>query len=271
MPRNWACVKLNGMLFWKLLAVPIRSQLQYPASFLMLSMSYFFGTFIDILGIWVLFDRFKMVQGWTLFEVGLIYGIVQIGFAFAEAFARGFDTFSQMIKQGEFDRVLLRPMSSLFQMAVRDVQVMRIGRFLQGLIVLIWSAHELSFTLFSIQSLIIFFSVLGAASLFYGLFIMQATISFWTIEALELMNIATYGGLQAGQYPMSVYNQLYRLIFTFLIPLACIAYYPIAALLQHEVIPFWLGVIAPAAGIVFLFLACQFWRFGVRRYCSTGS
>lgn len=251
--------------------VSLRSQMQYPASFLMLATAHFVSTFVDILGVWVLFDRFNMVQGWTLFEVGLVYGVIQMGFALAEGFARGFDTFSQIVKYGDFDRVLLRPISPLFQMAVREVQALRVGRFLQGLIILVWSISQLSLSFFSIHLVVIVFSILGCASLFYGLFVIQATLSFWVIETLELMNITTYGGLQLGQYPMSIYAKSFRLIFTLLIPIACVAYYPIASLLQHENIPFWLGMLSPLAGIVFLFLACQFWRYGVRYYSSTGS
>ena len=161
-------------LFCKLISVSIRSQMQYPSSFLMLSVAYFVGTFIDILGIWVLFDRFQMVKGWTLYEVGIIYGIIHMGFSIAETFARGFDTFGQMIKQGDFDRLLLRPISPLMQVAAREIHIMRIGRFLQGLIVLIWSAAHLSFSLFSIHALVIFFSILSTASLFYGLLIIQS-------------------------------------------------------------------------------------------------
>lgn len=257
------------MLFSKLLSTSLRSQMQYRASFLMLSISHFLGTFVDILGIWVLFDRFKLVQGWTFPEVGLIYGVMNIGFALAEMFSRGFDTFSQIIKYGEFDRILLRPLSPLFQVAMRDVHAMRIGRFSQGLVVLISSFIYLSLS--PLALFLIFFSILGAAALFYGLFVIQATISFWTVEALEIMNVATYGGLQTGQYPITIYEKPFQLIFTLLIPIACVGYYPIASLLQHEQIPLWLGSLFPLAGALFLFLACQFWHFGVRHYHSTGS
>ncbi len=243
--------------------------MQYRASFLMLSIGHFLGTFVDILGIWVLFDRFKIVNHWTFPEVGLIYGIMNVGFALAEAFSRGFDTFPQIIKYGEFDRLLLRPLSSLFQVAVREVHAMRIGRLLQGLVVLIGSFLYLSLS--PLALLLIFFSILGAACLFYGLFVIQATLSFWTIEAIELMNVATYGGLQTGQYPISIYAKPFRLIFTLLIPIACVAYYPVASLLQREAIPLWLGALFPTAGPLFLYLTCQFWRFGVRHYRSTGS
>jgi ABC-2 type transport system permease protein len=245
--------------------------MQYPASFIMLSLGHFFATLIDIVGIWVLFDRFQIVKGWRLPEVGLIYGIVQIGFALSEAFARGFDTFSQLIKYGDFDRFLLRPHNTLFQMAFREMQMMRIGRFLQGLIILIWSSSYLPFSLLSLHSFIIFLSILGTAALFYGLFIIQAALSFWTIETLELMNITTYGGVMTGQYPMSIYNQYLRFIFTLFIPIGCVVYYPIATLLVHESLPIWLSSILPFSGFLFLFLACQFWHFGVRHYCSTGN
>ncbi len=258
-------------MLWKLVAVSIRSQMQYPASFLMVGAAFFLGTFIDIVGIWVLFDRFQMVKGWTLFEVGLIYGIVHMGFSIAEVFARGFDHFDILVKQGNFDRLLLRPISPLLQVAVSEVQLIRIGRFFQGLIVLVWSASHLAFSLFSFHALVILFSIAGTAALFYGLFVIQAAVTFWTVETLELMNITTFGGVQTGQYPMSIYPRHFRLIFTLLIPIACVAYYPVATLLRHEEIPFGLGLVAPLAGFVFLYLACRLWYVGVRHYRSSGS
>lgn len=224
-----------------------------------------------ILGIWALFDRFHLVKGWTFYEVGLIYGIVHTGFGVAESFARGFEEFSHMLIHGEFDRVLLRPMNPLFQIAVHKVQLMRLSRSIQGLIILAWSFSHLSFAVFSIHTLVIILSIAGTASLFYGLLVIQAAISFWTIETLEIMNITTYGGLQSGQYPMSFYDRPFRLIFTFVIPLSCVAYYPVAILLRHESIPIWAAAIVPLSGLAFLYLACQLWHLGARCYHSTGS
>ena len=258
-------------LYFRLIAVSIRSQMQYRASFLIMSATYFIATFVDIIGIWVLFDRFKMVQGWTLGELALIYGIMQMGFAAAETSARSFDTFSLTVKNGDFDRILLRPCSTLLQVAVRNFQMMRIGRFLQGFVVLMWSCSELHLSLGSFQGLMILFSLIGTASLFYALFVIQATLSFWTTETLELMNITTFGGLEIGQYPMSIYPSGFRLFFTVLIPLACVAYYPVAVMLKHEALPLWLGALFPFAGIAFLLAACQLWKVGVRRYHSAGS
>lgn len=257
-------------LYFRLIAISIKSQMQYPASFFMLAITYFFSTFVDIFGIWVLFDRFKMVKGWTLHELALIYGIMHMGFAIAEGAARGFDKFSQQVRNGDFDRVLLRPCGTLFQVASSDFQAMRIGRFLQGMIVLLWSCSKLNIFLLSIPGGVIFLSVIGTASLFYGLFILQATLSFWTIETLELMNVVTYGGLESGQYPMSIYPAPFRAFFTFIIPLACVAYYPMAIILQHESQLIGAALIYPLVGIIFLLLSCQLWKLGVRHYHSAG-
>lgn len=263
---------INGiLLYFKLVGGAIRSQMQHRASFFMLAGSHFLSTFVDILGIWVLFDRFKVVQGWTLSELAMIYGIIHMGFATAEASARGFDKFSNMVKNGEFDRILLRPRSTMFQVATQEWQLMRIGRFFQGLVVLLWSCSELQLSLISSKGLIILLAIIGTTCLFYALFVVQATLSFWTTETLELMNITTYGGVEAGQYPMSIYNPWFQLFFTFIIPLACVAYYPVATLLHHNTFPLWLGTLAPVSGILFLFISCQFWRIGVRHYHSTGS
>ena len=258
-------------VFLKLVGVSLRSQMQYKASFWMLSATHFVSTFVDIFGIWILFDRFKVVKGWSFEELALIYGVMQMGFAAAESAGRGFDGFGLVVKNGDFDRVLLRPLSSIMQIAARDIQLMRIGRFFQGLVILVWGCSQLGIDLFSTKSAVIALSLVGTTCLFYGLFVLQATICFWTTETLELMNITTYGGLQAGQYPISIYNRYFQAFFTFVVPIGCVAYYPLATLLQKEAVPFWLGaVVAPLWGVIFLAGACFAWRLGVRRYHSTG-
>jgi ABC-2 type transport system permease protein len=257
-------------MIWKLLGASIRSQLQYPISFIILIFSQFLGTAIDILGIWVLFSRFHHIQGWSLAEVGIIYGIIQIGFALAETCTRGFDRFSQLVKKGEFDRFLLRPLSPLLQVAFHEFQLMRLGAFIQGLVVLSWSLIDLNIALSYGHYGLILFSILGTGALFYGLFVIQATLCFWTTESLEIMNIATYGGAQVGQYPFSIYPQGFRWFFTFVIPLACVANFPVSLILNKESFSMW-GWISPFAGFLFLFLACRLWRFGINRYRSTGS
>ncbi|MFA6915127.1 MAG: ABC-2 family transporter protein [Parachlamydiales bacterium] len=258
-------------LFFRLAGVSLRSQMQHKASSIMLTLAFFLSTFVEILGIWILFDRFKLIKGWSLPEVALLYGTIHMAFSAAEALARGFDTFSIMVKQGDFDRVLLRPRGTLLQIATSALQLMRIGRFLQGLIVLIWGYTTLGLGFYSYHWLVICMAFIGTFCLFYALYIIQATLTFWMTESLELMNITTYGGVQTAQYPLDIYSEGFRFIFTYILPFGCVIYFPIASLLEHSNIPLWLGVISPLAGVAFLFAATQLWKVGVRHYTSVGS
>jgi ABC-2 type transport system permease protein len=262
-------MKHNLMLFLKLMSISMRAQMQYRASFFMLVFSYCFSTLVGIVGIWVLFDRFKLVEGWTFKEVCIIYGVVHMGFSIAECFARGLDKFDQMLIQGDFDRVLLRPAGTLIQVASSQVQLMRLGRFLQGFIVLVFGMQSLAIPLFSFQLLVILASIAGTACLFYGLIVLQGTLAFWTTESLEIMNIVSFGGVEACQYPITIYPKMFQVIFTYIIPLGCISYFPVATILGHEQSPFVL--LFPLGGVLFLILSCFLWRVGVLRYTSTGS
>jgi len=259
-------------LYFRYIGVSIRAQMQYKSSFIMMAIGGFLVNCGEFFGVWALFDRFKNIQGWTLPEAALLYGMVHIAFALSEAGARGFDIFGRMVKSGDFDRLLLRPRSTVLQLLGQELQLMRIGRFAQGLVVLIWAISALDgivWTPFKVYMLI--GSIISGACLFSGLFILQATLAFWTIESLEVANTVTYGGVEAAQFPISVYRTWLREFFTLAVPLAFINYFPSLAILGRSQWPDALNCMIPWVGIVFLLLTLQVWKLGVRHYCSTGS
>jgi ABC-2 type transport system permease protein len=260
-------------LYFRYIGISLRSQMQYRTSFFMLLTGHLLITGIEFLGMWALFERFSGLRGWTLSEVALMYGMVNIAFSLAEIAGRGFDAFSTLVRGGDFDRLLLRPRSTAFQVAGQEVQLFRIGRGLQGLIVLLYAITGIPEACSFPNLVLIAFSILGGASMFYGILILQATLCFWTVESLEVMNILTNGGTQAAQYPLTIYRPWFRLFFTFVIPLACVNYIPAAYILGRPDAPGISPLLtwaAPCIGLLFFLLALQVWNFGVRRYCSTG-
>lgn len=256
------------------MALSVRAQMQYRASFLFGALGQFLGTAIEFAGIWALFSRFGELRDWTLWEVALFYGVVNVGFALADALSTGFDRFGDMVKRGDFDRLLVRPRSTVLQLAGQELAFRRVGRLLQGAVVLGVASASLELDWTAARGALLAAAILGGACVFFGLFVVHATIAFWTVESLELMNTLTYGGVQTAQYPLSIYAAPFRRFFTFAVPLACVAYFPVVAILGRDDplgSPFWLQCIAPLAGVVFLAATLQFWRFGERHYTSTGS
>lgn len=264
----------NIAIYFKLVRMSIQSQMQYQASFIIMSLGLALVTIIEFGGIWVLFDRFGSLGDWTLAEVGLFYGIIHSSFAIAEALGRGYDTFHRFVVRGDFDRVLLRPRSTVLQVLGFELQLMRIGRLAQALVILAWSAAAVGVRWTPFNVAVLISALLGGVLLFIGVMIIQATMCFWTIQGLEFMNTFTHGGTQMAQYPLSIFTSWLRRFFIFVVPVGCVNYFPALLILGREDV---LGstpvmqALSPLAGVMFMLAALKIWQYGVSRYQSTGS
>jgi ABC-2 type transport system permease protein len=233
------------------------------------------ATGVEMVAVWALFHRFGSVQGWSLGEVALFYGLVNCMFAIADALGRGFDVLgTDFLRTGAFDRLLLRPRALALQLMGHDFRISRAGRLLQGLAVIVFASVQAGIAWTPASVALALFAVAGGVALFLGILVLQATLSFWTVEGLEVANVLTYGGVEAGQYPLSVYARWFRQLLTFVVPLACVAYYPALTILGRADplgAPAWVGAVSPLAGFVFLAAAFWVWGRGLRHYASTGS
>ena len=262
-------------MFARRVAASLSGQARYPASALMLTVGQFIGTGIEMIAVWALFDRFGDVQGWRIGEVALFYGLVNCMFAIADALGRGFDMLgTEFLRTGAFDRLLLRPRPLALQLMGHDVRISRLGRLAQGLAIMAFATVHAGVAWTPSSIAIALFALAGGVALFLGILVLQGTLSFWTVESLEIANVLTYGGVQAAQFPLAVYAQWFRRALTFVVPLACVAYYPVLAILGRNDplgAPAWVGLVSPLAGFIFLAAAFGAWRVGLRRYASTGS
>ena len=262
-------------LYGRYASASIRGQMQYPGSFLLLSAAQFANSAISFVGVWALFARFGRIGGWSLGEVALFYGLIDIAFAVADAISRGFDVFGpQFVKTGNFDRLLLRPRTTALQLLGHELRLTQFGRVTQAALVLVIAAHLVKISWAPRELLLAGSAIAGGAALFLGLLVLQATLAFWTVESLEVANTLTYGGVTAGEYPLDIYARWFRQFLTFVVPIGCVSYYPVLAILGRSDpwgAPAWFLNVSPAVGFLFLGFSLWVWRFGVRHYASTGS
>jgi ABC-2 type transport system permease protein len=267
---------VNGLrLYGRYVGASLRVQAQYPAATLLLTAGHFVATAIEFLGVYALFHRFGQVGGWSFGEAALFYGLINITFSIADLLTRGFEVFgTDFVRTGVFDRVLLRPRPAALQLVGHEVRLSRMGRLLQGLVVVILASGLVPIGWNAASIVIALWAVAGGVALFVGILVLQATLAFWTVESLEVANVLTYGGVQAAQYPLNIYATWFRRIVTFGVPLACVAYYPVLAILKRSDplgAPDWLLPLTPLAGFAFLALSFAAWRAGMAHYASTGS
>lgn len=256
-------------LYFKYIRMTIVSQMEYKTSFIMMTTGNFVLQVIEFIGVLALFERFGHINGWTLYEVAVFYGLISSAFAIAESFGRGYDVFPRHVRQGTFDQMLLRPRSLTLQILGSEFQMMRIGRLLQGMLVMIFGLVSLETKLSLEGYLLIGLSIMGGVCIFTGLFIIQATMSFFTIQSLEVMNAFTYGGVQTAQYPITIYKKWFQRLFTTVIPIGAISYFPLSAIMRDGSL--MLAYMTPLLGIGFMLVTIGVFRGGTRYYCSTGS
>ena len=256
-------------LYFHYLSLHIRERMEYKKSFLLNLMGQFLGSFSAFLVIWFMFARFHSVKGFTFSQVLLSFSVVLMAFSLSECFFRGFDTFSTMIGNGEFDRILVRPRNTVFLVICSKLQLDRLSRMLQAAVMLGYALPRcgVEWTLTRVGVLIM---MIGCGmAVFCCLFICGATLCFFTIESIEVINIFTDGAREFGAYPFAVYGKGILRLLTFVVPLACFQYWPMRWLIDPESPVFY--AFCPIFSLLFIISVSLLWKLGVKKYCSTGS
>ena len=256
-------------LYFEFLSIHIKRAMQYKASFLLSALAQLFIPLTCFWGVQFMFMRFKQVDGFTYTEVSLCYAIVLLSFSLAELFFRGFDTFSRIISNGEFDRILVRPRNEIFLVLCSRMDLERFGKGIMAIFLLIWALQNCPIDWCAARVLTLIFMILGGIVLFAGVFLIYAGLCFFTLEGLEFINILTDGMREHGRYPLSIYGKGVLTFCTYIVPYALVQYYPFLYLIGRVDSPLYL--LLPPLSALFLVPALILWRIGVRHYRSTGS
>lgn len=145
----------------------------------------------EVLAIYLLFQQFTLVAGWTFYQSLLMMGIVFTVFPFDECFARGCDEFPQLIQSGDLDRFLIRPVNIHYQIFGSKIEFTKIPRFLLGITISIIALVNINIDWNILKVLVLIATYICGISVIFGLFVFSAGISIYTVENLEFINILT--------------------------------------------------------------------------------
>lgn len=159
----------------------LKSKLAYRWNFLAAVLSNIFIAVTGILFVVFLIDGKTItdLQGWTRDEVLFIFGYSTVSVALFSSLAINLYGFGdRYIIQGQFDRVLLRPLNSLSQVMFESFNLDSIGSLLTGVATLAYAAVQmnLSFTFLDILWLII--SCVSGGIILISVFVILASASF---------------------------------------------------------------------------------------------
>ena len=258
-------MKLAG----KYILMHLKSQLEYRSSFIMSLFAQILPTVFSASMVFVLLYKFNFGGKFNVYEVMLGVSIVHFGHGFSECFGRGFDRFSDIIKKGTLDLMLIKPRNVYIQIFGSNIEFSKLSRILGSIILFTVAINNLDFQFTLVNILFLIGLLFTSAIIFFALYIFAACFCFKSIEGLEFTHIFTDGSHEFGQYPMGIFRREVLILFTYIIPLACANYYPIKYILGES--DNILYLISPLFSLVVLGISVLIFNSCLKHYASTGS
>lgn len=229
---------------------------------------------VELAEILVIFTNVTVLGGLRLADAALLYAMAQIAFSLADLVVGHMDTLPHYLRTGTLDAFLLRPLSVLGQLATAELTLRRLGRTAVGVLALLVAAPYSGVDWHPATVAFLVVAVLSGAAVFAALFVCASALQFYLVEGAEMVNAVTYGSSYAAQFPASIFTTPVRVLFTFVVPAAFVAYLPLLVLLGMPGpagLPSWLGYLTPLAAVWSWGAALLLWRAGLRHYTGTGS
>ncbi len=263
--RLRATVEVYGALFVQMLKV----RLAYKADFFADLAATALGGLASLLFVFLLFLRAPELAGWSRDEILLIYGMSMISYGLFGCISWNLYEFGdRYIIQGQFDRVMLRPVGTYAQVLFDSFRIPALSECLIGAGVVAFAMQRLELV---ISGTDLFFAAVAVTSgfvIFTAVFSILASLSFHFEDRIGV-SPPVFNMISFGRYPQTIFPSALRFVLRWVIPFGFVAFYPATGLLGRT--PYrGLAVLSPLVAVAFCVLAYGFWRWGVRRYESTG-
>ena len=256
--------------YWR---INVLTTLEYRENFLV----WFLFTFVyhgsAIAALWIVLARFPSMNGWNFRDMAFLYALWMVAHALHNTFFSTVGDIPEHIRDGEFDRLLVRPLDTLFQAIATPGQVfpdelmLAIVTFAAATV---YSGVRVDAAFVVLVPLI----VIGGALIDLGINLIISTVAFWFVKVDALRWIFVQLEQEFTRYPVSIYSRGVRLLLTVVFPVAFMNYFPATYFLHKTdealALPPALGLFTPVIGSVFVTLAYAFWRFGLNRYQGVG-
>ncbi|MEX0974213.1 MAG: ABC-2 family transporter protein [Bacillota bacterium] len=264
---------LSGIrLYWILLSASMRAKMQYKFDFLASSIIQALMGMYDYLIVAVILWKFRTVQGWDIWEIGLLYAVSRVGWGIYRLIGEELDRFETYIVRGDFDSVLIRPWPSLFVLLSRNLDLTRLTWVIQGAAVGWISAAPLlksgALTWAGVGHLVL--ASIWTACLYMAVGIATSSAAFKIVRIEELQVFTQNAPGTAVLYPLEIYPGWLRYLLLSVIPLGVGNYIPVRYVLGKGGTWFNLAL-PPVAAILSLYIAMLLWHAGEAKYHSTGS
>ncbi len=270
LPAIAASVQRHALLLAGYFTQYVKVQIGYRADFLISLGTSFAATVFQLGFVLVLFGKVTNLAGWRFPEIVFLYGFSLIPYGLFNIISLNLYNFgNNYIIEGKFDRVLLRPVSSLFQVLFEQFRIESLQEVATGVFCIVWAARQLHLVWTPTKLAMLLFFGACAGVIYLSVFLILTTISFWFEDRIGVAP-PVWNVIAFGRYPLTIYSAAVQFVLCWVIPFGLASFYPSVRLLGRAVIPEYAPLV-PVVAAIFFAVAVSLWNFGTRHYASTGS
>jgi ABC-2 type transport system permease protein len=261
--------------YWEIYRLLLRNSLiremSFKANFLLwiaTELLWFLG---QIVFVEVLFQHTERIGDWTKWEVVLLIGTHQvITQIFQAIFFVNLANLPELVRTGKMDLMLLLPVDAQFAVSTRQFGLDNIINAFVGVAFVVFSLGKLGVTPHPMQIFCYALAVGLGVIVHYSILFTLASLSFWIVRAQGLI-YGYFNLISICRYPEQVFGGIFRLIFTWLIPVIVVANAPARILARASEQPLWPLLQLAQVTVLAFVLSRLFWGLALRRYSSASS
>ncbi len=265
----------NLMLYRRFIVMFLRAKMQYRFAFVVDLMMQIVTVGTNVTLYWVVFSRFKAINGWTLDEVLFMYflGLACYGLT-GFFFSIQMSWLSGVVHRGEFDIILTKPINPLFHVVSRQFDFPAFPFVASGIAALVVLSARLRIHWTLLQAALLAGDLVGGFLIFGAVWLVVGSGSFWLIGTGSTTDILLQDARRFIEYPIDIYGKGIQSVLTFVLPYSFVNYFPARRLLgggDYSFFPKAFDYLTLAVGVVAFAAAYLLWTASVKKYKSTGS
>ena len=256
-------------LYFRCLGQQMKAILAYEADFVVMLFSAVIVQIAGFLFIWTIFQRIPTINGWSMWQVVMMYALIFVTEGVGSLFFEGTWRLSYLVYTGQFDQMLVRPLSPIVQVLANAVGFNGLGNIVTGLVLIVIGILNTPVQWTPGRLLMLVILVASAATIRVAINLGSAASAFWIKAPWSMVPMFVHQLGEFAKYPITIYSVAVQALIVIAVPFAFVSFFPTAFIFGVEA---WSiqGLLTPLVAIYSVVMAVWLFRVGLRRYESSG-
>lgn len=256
-------------IYFRIIAQDIKSKLSYRSDFIISLIGMILTDAVEILSFWLVFQNFPSVKGWDFYEMLFLYGFTLVASTPAQCMFDNNWNLRTVVYSGDFIKYCFRPVNLFFYFMSEIFDIKGVGKLFVGLSCIVYSWNKLALPVNFKSLVLLIFGFVFASLIVIAILNLASSACFFIMNSFFVLSLSnTLRGY--ARYPITIFSGALKFVFTFIAPIAFMAYYPSMAVLRPDNVPV-LTWFTPVFGIVFFYISYKVWMKGALSYNGTGN